>query len=173
MVQNLRSTFTFSNFYVFHFTLVSMPIVAPRTKSDPQKMSQRMSQLGDIHPVIQWITEVKPRDASASLNFISGVLDYSCEQKTQFSFSEHLSHDLPDLSRYQRKCLIRKSHLHDKLLTLIIIFLRYKTVLNNEIPRVLHICILHMTHSQMFQKVKSDLPAKIWRLVGCTEMLSW
>ena len=87
------------------------------TKCDPQKMSQRMSQLGDIHPVIQWIIEVKPRDASASLNFISGVLDYSCEQKTQSSFSEHLSHNLPEVSRYQRKCLIRKSHLHDKILT--------------------------------------------------------
>ena len=29
------------------------------------------------------------------------------------------------------------------------------------------------THCQMFQKVESVLPAKIWRLVGCTEMLSW
>ena len=33
--------------------------------------------------------------------------------------------------------------------------------------------IMYMTHSQMFQKVESDLPAKIWRLVGCTEMISW
>ena len=31
----------------------------------------------------------------------------------------------------------------------------------------------HMTHCQMFQKVVSVLPAKIWRLVGCTEMISW
>ena len=30
-----------------------------------------------------------------------------------------------------------------------------------------------MTHCQMFQKVESVLPAKIWRLVGCTEMISW
>ena len=29
------------------------------------------------------------------------------------------------------------------------------------------------SHSQMLGKVKSGLPAKIWRLVGCTEMLSW
>ena len=32
---------------------------------------------------------------------------------------------------------------------------------------------LYMTHSQMFQKVESDLPEKIWSLVGCTEMISW
>ena len=32
---------------------------------------------------------------------------------------------------------------------------------------------IYTTHSQMFQKVESDLPAKIWRLVGCTEMISW
>ena len=31
----------------------------------------------------------------------------------------------------------------------------------------------HMTHSQMLGKVKYGLPAKIWRLIGCTEMLSW
>ena len=30
-----------------------------------------------------------------------------------------------------------------------------------------------MTHSQMLGKVKYGLPAKIWRLVGCTKMLSW
>ena len=76
-----------------------------------------MSQIGHIHPAIQWITEVKPKDASAPLNLISGVLDFSCEQKTQSSFSEHLSHDLPNLSRPQRKCWIRKLHLHDKILT--------------------------------------------------------
>ena len=28
------------------------------------------------------------------------------------------------------------------------------------------------THSQMLGKVEYGLPAKIWRLVGCTEMLS-
>ena len=27
--------------------------------------------------------------------------------------------------------------------------------------------------SQMFQKVEYGLPAKIWRLVGCTKMISW
>ena len=32
---------------------------------------------------------------------------------------------------------------------------------------------LNMTHSQMLGKVEYGLPAKIWRLVGCTEMLSW
>ena len=32
---------------------------------------------------------------------------------------------------------------------------------------------IHMTHSQMLRKVEYALPAKIWRLVGCTEMLSW
>ena len=31
----------------------------------------------------------------------------------------------------------------------------------------------NMTHSQMLGKVEYGLPAKIWRLVGCTEMLSW
>ena len=31
---------------------------------------------------------------------------------------------------------------------------------------------MHMTHSQMLGKVEYGLPAKIWRLVGCTEMLS-
>ena len=30
-----------------------------------------------------------------------------------------------------------------------------------------------MTHSQMFQKVEYGLAAKIWRLVGCTKMISW
>ena len=30
-----------------------------------------------------------------------------------------------------------------------------------------------MTHSQMFQKVEYGLPAKIWQLLGCTEMISW
>ena len=30
-----------------------------------------------------------------------------------------------------------------------------------------------MSHSQMLGKVEYGLPAKIWRLVGCTEMLSW
>ena len=32
---------------------------------------------------------------------------------------------------------------------------------------------VYMTHCQMLGKVASGLPAKIWRLVGCTEMLSW
>ena len=31
----------------------------------------------------------------------------------------------------------------------------------------------YMSHCQMLGKVESGLPAKIWRLVGCTEMLSW
>ena len=30
-----------------------------------------------------------------------------------------------------------------------------------------------MTHSQMLGKFEYTLPAKFWRLVGCTEMLSW
>ena len=29
------------------------------------------------------------------------------------------------------------------------------------------------SHCQMLGKVEYGLPAKIWRLVGCTEMLSW
>ena len=33
--------------------------------------------------------------------------------------------------------------------------------------------IVDMTNCQMFKKVESDLPAKIWRLIGCTEMISW
>ena len=33
--------------------------------------------------------------------------------------------------------------------------------------------IICMSHSQMLGKVEYGLPAKIWRLVGCTEMLSW
>ena len=32
---------------------------------------------------------------------------------------------------------------------------------------------VHMTHSQMLGKIEYTLPAKFWRLVGCTEMLSW
>ena len=32
---------------------------------------------------------------------------------------------------------------------------------------------LAMSHSQMLGKVEYGLPEKIWRLVGCTEMLSW
>ena len=32
---------------------------------------------------------------------------------------------------------------------------------------------LYMSHCQMLGKVEYGLPAKIWRLVGCTEMLSW
>ena len=31
----------------------------------------------------------------------------------------------------------------------------------------------YMSHCQMLGKVEYGLPAKIWRLVGCTEMLSW
>ena len=31
----------------------------------------------------------------------------------------------------------------------------------------------HMSHSQMLGKFEYTLPAKFWRLVGCTEMLSW
>ena len=30
-----------------------------------------------------------------------------------------------------------------------------------------------MSHSQMLGKFEYTLPAKFWRLVGCTEMLSW
>ena len=33
--------------------------------------------------------------------------------------------------------------------------------------------IMIMTHSQMLGKFEYTLPAKFWRLVGCTEMLSW
>ena len=32
---------------------------------------------------------------------------------------------------------------------------------------------VHKTHSQMLGKFEYTLPAKFWRLVGCTEMLSW
>ena len=32
---------------------------------------------------------------------------------------------------------------------------------------------IYMTHSQMLGKFEYTLPAKFWRLVGCTEMLSW
>ena len=35
---------------------------------------------------------------------------------------------------------------------------------------LLYLC--YMSHSQMLGKVEYGLPAKIWRLVGCTEMLS-
>ena len=39
---------------------------------------------------------------------------------------------------------------------------------------IFHLQWFHcMTHSQMLGKVEYTLPAKIWRLVGCTEMLSW
>ena len=31
----------------------------------------------------------------------------------------------------------------------------------------------YMTHCQMLGKFEYTLPAKFWRLVGCTEMLSW
>ena len=31
----------------------------------------------------------------------------------------------------------------------------------------------YMSHCQMLGKVEYGLPAKIWHLVGCTEMLSW
>ena len=31
----------------------------------------------------------------------------------------------------------------------------------------------YRSHCQMLGKVEYGLPAKIWRLVGCTEMLSW
>ena len=33
--------------------------------------------------------------------------------------------------------------------------------------------IQYMSHSQMLGKFEYTLPAKFWRLVGCTEMLSW
>ena len=33
--------------------------------------------------------------------------------------------------------------------------------------------ILDKSHSQMLGKFEYGLPAKFWRLVGCTEMLSW
>ena len=36
-----------------------------------------------------------------------------------------------------------------------------------------HFIMIYMSHSQMLGKVESGLAAKIWRLVGCTEMLSW
>ena len=32
---------------------------------------------------------------------------------------------------------------------------------------------MHMSHCQMLGKFEYTLPAKFWRLVGCTEMLSW
>ena len=32
---------------------------------------------------------------------------------------------------------------------------------------------MYMSHSQMLGKFEYTLPAKFWRLVGCTEMLSW
>ena len=38
---------------------------------------------------------------------------------------------------------------------------------------IMSFIVQYMTHWQMFQKVESVLPAKIWRLVGCTEMISW
>ena len=34
-------------------------------------------------------------------------------------------------------------------------------------------CRGDMSHSQMLGKFEYTLPAKFWRLVGCTEMLSW
>ena len=33
--------------------------------------------------------------------------------------------------------------------------------------------LLYMSHCQMLGKFEYTLPAKFWRLVGCTEMLSW
>ena len=33
--------------------------------------------------------------------------------------------------------------------------------------------IQDMSHSQMLGKIEYTLPAKFWRLVGCTEMISW
>ena len=35
------------------------------------------------------------------------------------------------------------------------------------------ICCYDTSHSQMLGKFEYTLPAKFWRLVGCTEMLSW
>ena len=43
---------------------------------------------------------------------------------------------------------------------------------------IVHIIIsyyhyIYMSHCQMLGKFEYGLPAKFWRLVGCTEMLSW
>ena len=47
------------------------------------------------------------------------------------------------------------------------------TSTSNVMHSTMHCTIVHMTHSQMLGKFEYTLPAKFWRLVGCTEMLSW
>ena len=50
-----------------------------------------------------------------------------------------------------------------------------KTISKNRV--ICEICLLSTktskSHSQMLGKFEYTLPAKFWRLVGCTEMLSW
>ena len=41
------------------------------------------------------------------------------------------------------------------------------------ISNIIDTIIPDMSHSQMLGKFEYGLPAKFWRLVGCTEMLSW
>ena len=41
------------------------------------------------------------------------------------------------------------------------------------LEEVVNLSKADMSHCQMLGKVEYGLPAKIWRLVGCTEMLSW
>ena len=48
----------------------------------------------------------------------------------------------------------------------------YRLILHSLDRTWLYPCI-HMSHSQMLGKFEYGLPAKFWRLVGCTEMLSW
>ena len=42
-----------------------------------------------------------------------------------------------------------------------------------QVEKKLYVSFLDMSHSQMLGKFEYGLPAKFWRLVGCTEMLSW
>ena len=47
---------------------------------------------------------------------------------------------------------------------------RRNVLWENKYNEYIHV---YMSHSQMLGKFEYTLPAKFWRLVGCTEMLSW
>ena len=47
-------------------------------------------------------------------------------------------------------------------------------IIQSELEVCVCVCLyVYMSHSQMLGKFEYGLPAKFWRLVGCTEMLSW
>ena len=115
--------------------------------------------------------EKDKKECSKDSSTSTSAFNFQCmEQRTplraRLTFASKV-HNAPAVDDNPNHCPLHR-HIFKMLWNLL-----WKYYYWNVKQRRLSHTSLDMIHCQMLGKVEYGLPAKIWRLVGCTEMLSW